>query len=208
MPYTLWSQGQLLGESELECARSPRHRSGDFWPTIVGSKLMPAVTAVSRATSLLAEKSRELKDGIISEDAVDFFLGLDASCQGIVERSTEYADFAEAVDRLRELGLELRGPDGVIISTHSIDICDSEFLTDLVCRELEADFDESVPDDAYLSESDEEFAAAFEVSGSADDLLVDERFVARMSTPEDDALRPTFALYQLRVRLTDPMMIF
>jgi hypothetical protein len=208
MPYTLWSDGQLLGESELECARSPHHRSGGFWPTIVGSRLMPVATAVSRATSLLAAKSRDMKDGIISEDALDFFLGLDASCLGVVERSTEYADFAEAVDRVKELGLELRGPDGAVISTQSIDICESEFLTDLVRRELEIDYVESAPEDVYLNELDGEIDAAFELPGFvADDILLDDRFTPRLSMAGDDELRTTFALYQIRVRLTNPMMI-
>jgi len=214
MPYTLWSRGQLLGESELECARSPHHRSGGFWPTIVGSRLMPVATAMSRATSLLAAKSRDSRDGIIAEDAVDFFPGLDASCQGSVERSTEYADFAEAVDRLKELGLELRGPDGAVIPTQSIEICESEFLSDLVRRELEIDFDESVPDDVSWNELDadadeiDDVDAAFELARfAADDLLVDERFVSRTSTAGDDELRMNVALYRINVRLSNPIMI-
>ena len=42
MPYTIWSRGQLVGESSLDQPRAdPRQRSGDFLPTAFGETLIP-----------------------------------------------------------------------------------------------------------------------------------------------------------------------
>lgn len=46
-PYTLWSQGRLLGQSELDYARVlPASRMGAFVPTEFGETLMPFGAAV------------------------------------------------------------------------------------------------------------------------------------------------------------------
>jgi hypothetical protein len=42
MPYTIWSRGQLVGETSLDHTRAdPRQRSGDFLPTAFGETLIP-----------------------------------------------------------------------------------------------------------------------------------------------------------------------
>jgi hypothetical protein len=42
MPYTIWSRGQLVGETSLDHTRvDPRQRSGDFLPTAFGETLIP-----------------------------------------------------------------------------------------------------------------------------------------------------------------------
>ena len=42
MPYTIWSRGHLVGETNLDHTRvDPRQRSGDFLPTAYGETLIP-----------------------------------------------------------------------------------------------------------------------------------------------------------------------
>ena len=42
MPYTIWSRGHLVGETNLDHTRvDPRQRSGDFLPTAFGETLIP-----------------------------------------------------------------------------------------------------------------------------------------------------------------------
>jgi hypothetical protein len=163
---------------------------------VIGAKVVPVATAVSTATSMLAAKSRELRGEV--EQA------LSERDEFSVHHLTVYADYAAAVDRLRALELELRGPDGALIPTESIEISDSEFLADLVRRELECEFDEGVPDDAYESESDNESEAGEENGRyGAEALFADEDLIAQMEPLETNPPAMPCALYQIRVHLLE-----
>ena len=131
MPYTLWSHGRLLGESELDYRRAfARHRMGDFHPTEVGSRLMPIATGVSPAGIELSRKIMRTSGQL--DDAA--------------RTTSEYADFAAAADHCEALTLELRAPDGSVIPTEWIDVRDLDFLTSLVVEEdLEMGAGESEP---------------------------------------------------------------
>lgn len=92
MPYTIWSRGQLVGETKLEHDRvDPRQRSGDFLPTAFGETLIPAA---------------DLDDDLPPDVHV-------------------------TTSQLEEL--ELRGPDGTLITAEWIEIHDTANTRSLVC---------------------------------------------------------------------------
>jgi hypothetical protein len=144
---------------------------------------MPIATALSSSESVLAAKSYAARESILDvtgcasrnpEGHVTRDGICDPSCrapaaaarqadspQSALYQSTEYADYAAAVDRLRALELELRDANGEVVPTKAIEITDSEFLTELVRRELELELDESVPDDAYELDSGDALVAEF-----------------------------------------------
>ncbi|HEX7942925.1 MAG TPA: hypothetical protein VF488_14025 [Gemmatimonadaceae bacterium] len=102
MPYTLWSRGRLLGETDLGFIyREDGLRCGWFHPTDLGDRLMPAATGVAPALR------------------TEWAIGPDA---------TTRADVLSAVDHEDALELELRGPDGAVIATKSISIIDTYYL--------------------------------------------------------------------------------
>jgi len=202
MPYTLWSRGRLLGETELEFARyAPLNRGGGFWPTVVGSKLMPVATGVTVASIELATKSRRLeRAGSPEGDRSD-----DVTAQ--IHESTEYADYLAAMDRLNALELELRDPDGNVVPNEWIDIRDTEFLTNLSERDLEAERD----DPELLEDLDAQFQADIahdlHALGIERDPMSDAPFVPREASDDQDLARRPFPLYQIHVRLLDDSAI-
>ena len=207
MPYTLWSQGRLLGESELECAHPDlRSRIGAFWPTVVGAKVMSIIVGVSSAMATLSAKQLEL------ELELDEMADADRAAR--VEQLTEYADYAAAVDRLRALELELRDEKGAVVATESLELRESDFLADLVRRELELDdmiadeatSDHALPDDGYSSDADEELdiereLARLSAATSLEEEQILSSFDSSVNPPNGATPSPPFALYQLEVTL-------
>jgi hypothetical protein len=103
MPYTVWSRGRLVGETEFSYPRFLPHLcAGDFVPIDEGEKLMPVATA-----SPLALR-RESEPGC------------------------EEADLLSAFDRFEALALELRGHDGQPIATEWIAISDIAMIMSFV----------------------------------------------------------------------------
>lgn len=122
MPYTLWSRGRLLGESELDFAyRRNGWRCGWFQPADGAGPLIEIATGVSPAMSAM------------HHDAQD--------------RTTQ-ADVAAAIDRCEALELELRGPDGAVVPCDDICIRDSEYLLTLADSIDDDAWYESLDDDA------------------------------------------------------------
>jgi hypothetical protein len=110
-PYTLWSRGRLLGETDLGFVYRERgFRCGWFHPTALGERLMPFATGVAPALR------------------TEFMIGPDA---------TAHADVLAAADQEEALELELHGPDGNRIATESIGIIDTEYLLSLKDPEWE-----------------------------------------------------------------------
>jgi hypothetical protein len=150
MTYTLWSRGRLLGESELDYVRVfRRHRTGDFYPTDVGAKLMPVATGVSPAginlAGMIAGTSEGAKVGSLEEK---------------VRQTSEWADLAAAQNHSDALALELRGPDGSVILTEWIDVRDTEFLLSLA-RDDELEMTEG--DGVSWDDVEEEYDGDFDV---------------------------------------------
>src|SRR5215216_5537232 len=135
MRYTVWSHGQLIGESDLGYARFlPKARHGNFTPSDAGASAMPVVTGVPAATMAL---SRAILDG--------------APNQGVrLEMTTQYADMIAAFDRREALQLELRDESGRVIETEWIDIRDIETLFQRAEEDLCADWESSVGYDLEL----------------------------------------------------------
>ena len=188
MPYTLWSHGRLLGESELDYRRAfARHRMGDFHPTEVGSRLMPIATGVSPAGIELSRKITRTSGQL--DDAA--------------RTTSEYADFAAAADHCEALTLELRAPDGSVIPTEWIDVRDLDFLTSLVVEEdLEMDEGESEPPgdiEDELSDDWDEILSGFDGDANmfGPDLENEEQWQASRDFPR----------YQLQVMLRDDAAI-
>src|SRR5688572_5995930 len=144
MPYTVWSRGRLIGESELAYARSlPGVRAGDFTPTPLGERLMPIIDGVGPALRALHEVVRtDPRAGAPADRAGDW--------PESVRRTTEYADALSIGDELESLDLELRDPGGVVVKTDWIAIQDTHRVL-AVARESE---DELV--DVALTEEEEE----------------------------------------------------
>ena len=122
MPYTVWSRGRLLGESELAYRRTwPRFRAGDFAPTPLGESLMSIIDGVGPALRALYEVTET--DRQLHQDG-DSPNGWPAR----VRRTTEYADAVSIGDELESLDLELRDPSGAVVKTDWISIRDLEQL--------------------------------------------------------------------------------
>lgn len=177
MPFTLWSRGRKLGETELDYVRCfEKHRMGDFHPTEQGEKLMPVITGVAKALHNLARSTEGRED----------------------TGAAEYADTSAAQVHFDALGLELRGPDGSVVPTEWIDVRDTEFLLSLVEEhEREEDIFGASEDD----EVDPELEAAIE-----HDLALIEESHANPPEDESWDERP-FPRFQIQVGLNDDSAI-
>jgi len=114
MTYTLWSHGELLGESELDYVRAfPRLRMGDLQVTPKG------LIAIERLTQTHADSYYSARR-----------LNRDKS-RGTIDPSDEktlFADLAAERDQHEALALELHAPNGSVIATESIFVTDTDYL--------------------------------------------------------------------------------
>lgn len=98
MPYTLWSKGRLVGDTDLGFAESsPKVRTGWFHPTETGQAIVDVITAPSAV--LLRAAQYDHKASLLAN--------LEIVSQGV-----------EALD------LELRADDGAVVKAASIGISD------------------------------------------------------------------------------------
>lgn len=49
MPYSVWKNGEKVGETRLELSPAPRKRAGVFHPTAFGLTMLPGITAMAPA---------------------------------------------------------------------------------------------------------------------------------------------------------------
>ena len=114
MTYTLWSHGELLGESELDYVRVfPLLRMGDLQVTPKG------LIAIERLTQTHA-------DSYYGARRVN-----NERSRGTVDPSDEktlFADLAAEQDQHEALILELHAPNGSVIATESIYVTDTDYL--------------------------------------------------------------------------------
>jgi hypothetical protein len=196
MPYTVWSRGRLIGETDLGFRPLIEQlRSGWFHPSPEGERLMPMVAAVSPAMRAYLHRDK-----------------VDASGNGFVlpelEGSTLFADLAEAFQHLLSFELELRREDGSVVPTSDIGIQDTHRLIALAEEEGEEDRSaeeclEADDDPADWIEDVELFDAdAMRRGGPVDDATgawMDD-ISATVWTPEE-LEEPRFPRYQIHVQL-------
>jgi hypothetical protein len=146
MPYTLWSRGRLLGETELAYRRwKPCFRAGDFAPNELGEKLMPIIVGVGPALHALYDRHAEDLRRQRAETESDDEDGYPEE----VRRSTEYADAVSIADELESLALELRDPSGAVVDTEDIWLNDTYRLIAIgreAIRKEDPDFEFDEPE--------------------------------------------------------------
>jgi hypothetical protein len=124
MPYTLWSRGRLLGETELGFVQiSATHRMGWFHPSPLGSILMPVLTGTGPALKAVGKlMSDPVRTATRSREQEP-----DAEWPPDIRTTTEYADLVSSVDELESMQLQMRDPAGVVMTTRHIGIDDTVF---------------------------------------------------------------------------------
>jgi hypothetical protein len=130
MPYTLWSHGRLLGESDLKSLESLEHvKFGWFIPTPEGERSMDVMTGgraqLMKLGKMLRNPMRAMmrpKDQPAGEWPAD------------IRRTTAYADYIAYRDQLEAMRLEVRDPDGNIVDCEDIAVQDTEFTLSLARR--------------------------------------------------------------------------
>lgn len=164
--YSLWSRGRLIGHTDLAFKEQIEgQRGGFFFPTETGVPL-------TRIAVEAAEVLMEARDGIVD--------------------TTMAADLAAATDRCEALALELRGPDGAVISTTKITLQDTELLATW------PDVDEDVSS-AQLSPREQR---ALDAVVEHDLMILEEGLnEGWMSTDDEDDIwnEPEFPRYQIFV---------
>lgn len=133
MSYTLWSRGQLLGESDLELSTGdPLHLTGSFRPTRAGREALPVLTGV--ATALFGLAPMFEREGLMTNeptpaqgDAVyDAFHGTDEGNRAM-----------DALRRFAALQLEVHDAAGSPLPTEAIMVHDFAALAAIAERETE-----------------------------------------------------------------------
>ena len=139
--YTLWSKGELLGESELGYVRVfPRLRTGDLKTTPKG------LIAIERLTQTHADSHYSARR-LTSEKLQDTV--------GPSDEKTLLADLAAEADQYEALALELRAPDGSVIATESIYVADTDYLQAIDSeRDEEDEFPTDVASEDLLDSDD------------------------------------------------------
>ena len=136
MTYTLWSHGELLGESELAYVRVfPRLRMGDLKTTPKGLIVIERLTQTHADSYYAARRlsSKKLQDTVDSSD-----------------ENALLADLAAERDQYEALALELRAPNGSVIATERISISDTDYLQAIGCEpDEEEEFPDGASDDVF-----------------------------------------------------------
>jgi hypothetical protein len=141
MPYTIWHDGVLAGETDFEDARRHgEHRAGIFRPTAHGLAILPRLTGMLTAAADIKEEMAErglAEDSDDTDDIVDFF-ETTSSGRKVLEigRTLAY--------------VILRDPDGhemTVASMAFIDLAELAALSDRLGCEPEIDL-RSLPKEA------------------------------------------------------------
>jgi hypothetical protein len=178
MTYSLWSHGELLGESALDYVRVVSNlRMGDLHPTQKG------LTVIGRLTQTRDDSYRGARR-VIAERSDS---GDESS------EPTLRADLSALHDQYDALALELRAPNGEVIPTDDIHVTDTEWLL-AIDRERYGD-----TEDAMDVDQDTDFLA------DAVDQVA-EWVVEHPSWLPEPPERP-FARFQISVTLVDEWSI-
>jgi hypothetical protein len=185
VPYTVWSQGRLIGETDLGFVRIiDQFRSGWFHPNADGERAMPVIAAPLPAMRAFLHRDQK-----------------DATGRSLVQPalygSTLFADLAEALQHLQSLDLELRREDGTVVPTTDIGIQDTHRALELAA-EREAEIDIALDIDAEVGDD-------FMIDA---DLSDDEPLDPYLDEPwtdwtPDELEGPALPRYQIHVHLLD-----
>jgi hypothetical protein len=141
MPYTIWHDGVLAGETDFEDAqRHGEHRAGIFRPTAHGLTILPRLTGMLSAAAGFKEEMAQCglaEDSDNTDDIVDFF-ETSSSGRKVLEIGRTLAD------------ITLRHPDGhemAVASMAFIDLAELAALSDRLGCEPEMDL-HSLPKEA------------------------------------------------------------
>lgn len=131
MPFTIWSRGRLLGETDLGFVQVYSNmRMGWFHPSPEGEKLMSVLTgtgpALKRVGRLMRSPIRKAMRKPSDDD--------DGEWPRDIRTTTAYADLVSSVDELEAMQVELRDADGQPVSTEHIGIDDVEFKLSFISR--------------------------------------------------------------------------
>ena len=143
MTYTLWSRGELLGESALDYVRViPNLRTGDLHLTAKGLTLIERL-AQTHADAYYA--ARQLRNEAVDESDLKHV----------------FADLAAERDQYEILALEVRAADGSVIPTEDVYIRDTDYLQ-AIAHDRDDDEDEALDDVALDDVLDGDDLKAFE----------------------------------------------
>lgn len=145
MMYTLWSRGELLGESTLGYVRVyPNLRTGDLQVTPKG---MAVIDRLTQARSDWRTTAKRVLDRQSERPVPES------------EMNELLADMNSAHDQEQALGMELHAPDGSVIPTEDIYVVDTEYLLAIAkeCEEEDDDIVLSDEDQAAVDEMLEEW---------------------------------------------------
>src|ERR1043166_8607248 len=131
MPYTLWSRGRLLGDTDLGFVQVFSNvRMGWFPPSPLGETLMSVPTGTGPA---LHRVGRLMRHPIRSAIRAPVPEGSEWPPPDI-RASTAYADLVSSVDELEAMQLQLRDPDGNVMEVEHLGIDDMEFKLSLISK--------------------------------------------------------------------------
>jgi hypothetical protein len=130
MPYTLWSRGRLLGDTDLGFVQVFSNvRMGWFRPSPLGDTLMSVLTgtgpALHRVGRLMRHPIRNATRAPVSDEDWP---------PPDIRSSTAYADLVSSVDELEAMQLQLRDPDGNVMEVEHIGVDDVEFKLALAAK--------------------------------------------------------------------------
>jgi hypothetical protein len=150
MPYTLWSRGRLLGESDLGFVQVFENvKFGWFHPSPAGEKLMPVLTgtgpALMKLNKMMRNPMRAMMRGKNDEPDADYPRDIRAT--------TAYADLVSIVDELEGLHLELRDPAGKVVEVDHMGIDDTEWKMSLVPKKLRRRIDRDYGPEPWQEDS-------------------------------------------------------
>ena len=155
MPYTLWSRGRLLGETELAYRQAmPGLRAGDFFPNELCDRLMPVIDGMRPVLYALEDVHAEFRRANPNAPDLDDY-------PPAVKRTPEYADVMSIADEIESLRLELRNPAGVVVETEDIWIQDTHRLLALAAAAQDP-FDTSFDDPFDDEDMSDEMRASIE----------------------------------------------
>ena len=133
MSYTVWLDGTLIGESNLELRHGGRRRAGIFHPTELGLSVLPGITAMGPA---LLDTGRACEERGLDTDA-DSLLSEEAAEELFTTgEGKRVIEAAKVISRL-----EVRNSAGDVMEWESILISDMEELAAAAHRESGDRFD-------------------------------------------------------------------
>ncbi len=126
MSYTVWMDGNKIGETAFEFRHGSRKRAGVFHPTKFGLTVLPGITAMFPALLETGQACREL--GLSTEDAA-----LDA--EAVAERVFETPAGRRVLAAASQISqLVLQGPSGELVLWDSMLISDLNELSAVAAR--------------------------------------------------------------------------